>query len=438
MKWKIPVVLLVLLIFLALTTVIAPAILLAANPTELEQQIENVRKQREALVAEQKKLQAELEAVNRESQSLGSAVRSLDATRKKLAADISLTQSKISSASLTIRSLENTMSDKERQIAAHRKAMAATLARISEYDARPLMLSLLSATELSDMWGDRSQLENLSDRLREETDVLREIRLALNQEKEEKERVKNEQVSLQGQLSGQKSVVEENKKAKEKLLAETRNKEAEYQKLLAANIANQKQFEEDLFRLESELRIILDPSLIPVVRHSVIYWPLDQIYVTDPFGHLKERYHNGVDFRAAMGTPVKAVLGGIVEGTGNTDEKNAQYKREGKPPCISYGRWILIKHHNGLSSVYAHLSGSLVKTGQTVKTGEIIGYSGGAYGVNGSGYSFGPHLHLGLFASQGVEIRPLTTSKGGCKETYMPIARGTDAYLDPLAYLPPL
>lgn len=415
---------------------VIPLVLNAASPGELEQQINNVRREREALLEEQKKLQAELDAVNKESRSLGSAVKSLDATRKKLATDISITQSKITSTNLTIQSLENTMSEKERQIVTHRKAITDTLSALSEYDSKPLLLSLLAYVQLSDVWRDNSQLAGLNDRLTEEIDTLRETRKILNQEKEQKEKVKKEQLSLKGQLSGQKSVVEENQKAKEKLLAETKNKEAEYQKMLDENLARQKEFEEDLFRLESELRITLDPSLIPVARHGVLSWPLDKIYITDPFGNLKERFHNGTDFRASMGTPVKAVLSGVIEGTGNTDERNAQFKREGKPACVSYGRWILIKHNNGLTSVYAHLSASVVQAGQSVKTGEIIGYSGGAYGANGSGYSFGPHLHLGLLASQGVEIRQLTNSKGGCKETFMPIALGVDAYLDPLAYLP--
>src|SRR3989339_1618745 len=96
----------------------------AANSSELEQQIEQVRREREVLIEEQKKLEAELEAVNRESRSLGSTVKSLDATRKKLAKDISITRSRITSADLTIRSLENTMGEKERQIAVHRKAIA--------------------------------------------------------------------------------------------------------------------------------------------------------------------------------------------------------------------------------------------------------------------------------------------------------------------------
>lgn len=431
MRWKTIITLSVLIIFL-------PIISGAANPAELQKQIEQVKTERENLIEEQKKLQAELEAINKESQSLGSVVKSLDATKKKLAADISVTQSKIKSTNLTIQSLENIMSDKERQIITHRKAIADTLLSLSEYDSRPLLFNLLASAQLSEIWRDRSELEGLNTRLEEEINTLRETKKILNQEKEQKEKTKEEQVSLQGQLSGQKSVVEENQKAKEKLLAETKSTEAAYQKLLAENIARQKQFEEDLLRLETELKITLDPSLIPDARHSILSWPLDKIYITDPFGQRPDRFHNGVDFRASMGTPVKAVLSGIIEGAGNTDEMNAQYKKEGKPACVSYGRWILIKHGNGLSTVYAHLSASIVKVGQNVKTGQIIGYSGGAYGADGSGYSFGPHLHLGLFASQGVEIRQLTNSKGGCQKIYMPIALGIDAYLDPLAYLPAL
>lgn len=406
----------------------------AANPTQLEQQIEQVRREREVLLEEQKKLQAELEAVNRESQTLGSTVKSLDATRKKLVKDISITQSKITSTNLTIRSLENTISEKEQQIVVHRKAIADTLSTLSEYDARPLLLNLLSSTELSDIWRDKSQLEGLNDRLGEEINVLRETRKVLSQEKEQKEKVKAEQVSLKGQLSGQKSVVEENQKAKEQLLAETKNKETEYQKMLAENLARQKEFEEDLFRLESELKITLDLSLIPSPQHGILSWPLSKIYITDPFGQRPERFHNGVDFRASVGTPVKAILSGTVQGMGNTDDQKG---------CYSYGRWVLIKHANGLTSIYAHLSASIVKTGQNVQTGGIIGYSGGYPRAYGSGNSGGPHLHLGLFASQGVEIRPFTSERyiktgAGCNNVYMPIARGISAYLDPLAYLPSL
>ena len=412
---------------------IMPVILSAANPSELEQQIEQVRQEREVLIKEQKKLETELEIVNKESQSLGSAVKSLDAARKKLAKDISITRSRITSTNLTIRLLENTMSEKEGQISIHRKAIAFTLSTLSEYDSRPLILSLLSSTGLSDLWRDRSQIEGLDSRLKEEIGVLRETRKILSQEKEQKEKAKKEQVSLQSQLSGQKSVVEENKKDKEKILAETKNTEALYQKMLAENLARQKEFEEDLFRLESELNIALDPSLIPEARKGILSWPLEKVYITSPFGMRSTGFHGGVDFRASVGTPVVAIASGVVEGTANSDDQKG---------CYSFGRWIFIRHPNGLSSVYAHLSASLVRAGQTIRKGEMNGYSGGYPRAYGSGNSRGPHLHLGLFASQGIEIRSFTSQKykdtgSGCHNVFIPIS-DIKAYLDPLAYLPVL
>jgi len=424
------------LILLLLSSVLVlPKPSFGADTTVLQKQIEQVNKERQALIAEQEKLERELEAVNKEAKTLGGAVNSLDATRKKIQADINLTQSKINSANLNIQSLENSMTKKESQIVVHRQAISDALQAISEYGSRSWWFDVLASSNLSDVWRDRSQIEGLTGKLEEEIGVLRETRDILNKEKEAKEKVINEQAKLKAELGGQKSIVEENKKAKETLLAQTKNKEAEYQKLLQENIARQKQSESDLFRLESELQIALDPSLIPKAKHSILSWPLDNIYITGVFGTTvgglqlyKQGFHNGVDFRASQGTKVKAVLSGTVEGTGNTDEQKG---------CYSYGRWVLIKHDNGLTSIYAHLSASIVKAGQRVETGQTIGYSGGQPGVFGSGYSTGPHLHLGLFASQGVEIRQFTTSIG-CKQVYVPISKGTDAYLDPLAYLPTL
>lgn len=424
MKWKIFVVLAI----VALT----PLVLEAADPNALSAEIEAVRRERGALVEEQRRLQAELLKVNLESRTLGSAVKSLDTIKKKLAADIRVTQSKIASTDLNIRQLENSVTTAERRISAHQKAIKTAIQTLSRYDSRPLLLDILATASFSDVWHDRTELEDLSTELDKEVKNLRETKVALTQEKERKEQAKEEILSLRNELNGQKVVVEESKKAKERLLAETKNKEALYQQLLAENLRRQKEFEEDLFRLESELNITLNPDLIPTQRMGLLSWPLGNIYITQRFGRTAgaarlyaSGSHNGVDFRATHGTPVLAMLGGVVEGTGNTDEQRG---------CGSYGRWILIKHENGLSSVYAHLSGSIVTTGQEIKTGQVIGYSGGSPGVFGSGYSTGPHLHAGLFASQGVSIRQFVESRG-CKQVFVPIA-DVKAYLDPLAYLP--
>lgn len=420
----------ILFISLSLATTVS-----ALTTNELSSQIDAAKREREALIVEQQKLQAELDKISKESQSLGTAVKSLDATKKKLNADIKVTQSKISSTDLNIKMLEKNVNVAERQMSAHHTAIRSALKTISGYDSTPLIISVLASSNLSDLWKDRSQLAGLSDSLSDEVDNLRETKSTLLEEKKKKEEAKQEIVSLNKELTSQKVVVEESQKAKQKLLAETKNKEAEYQKLIQENLARQKESEEDLSRLETELQITLDPSLVPKAKHSLLSWPLDMVYVTQKFGRTvgaaklyASGSHNGVDFRASQGTPVKAMLSGVVEGAGNTDEQRG---------CYSYGRWILIKHNNGLSSVYSHLSASLVKKGDEIRTGQVIGYSGGTPRSFGAGYSTGPHLHVGLFASQGVEVRLFTTSKG-CKNVYVPIALGANAYLDPLAYLPSL
>jgi murein DD-endopeptidase MepM/ murein hydrolase activator NlpD len=108
----------------------------------------------------------------------------------------------------------------------------------------------------------------------------------------------------------------------------------------------------------------------------------------------------------------------VVEGVGDTDVVC---------PGASFGKWVFIRYDNGLASTYAHLSLITAKAGQRVSTGDVVGYSGN------TGYSTGPHLHMSLYAGQGVKISTLKSSV--CQGTYtMPIA-DTKAYLDPLIYL---
>jgi murein DD-endopeptidase MepM/ murein hydrolase activator NlpD len=87
----------------------------------------------------------------------------------------------------------------------------------------------------------------------------------------------------------------------------------------------------------------------------------------------------------------------------------------------------MVKHSNGLSTLYAHLSLQSVKVGDEVDTGQLLGYSGN------TGYSTGPHLHFGVYASQGVKVSYLPGS-ANCRNVLMPLA-DPKAYLNPLSFL---
>jgi murein DD-endopeptidase MepM/ murein hydrolase activator NlpD len=126
-----------------------------------------------------------------------------------------------------------------------------------------------------------------------------------------------------------------------------------------------------------------------------------------------------VDFGIPTGTAVLSSASGIVKGTGDTDAVC---------PGASYGKWVLIEHPFGLSTLYAHLSVIQVNEGTDVSAGSVIGYSGD------TGYSTGPHLHYTVYATQGVKITERKSRV--CKGSYrMPLA-DLRAYLNPLSYLP--
>lgn len=112
--------------------------------------------------------------------------------------------------------------------------------------------------------------------------------------------------------------------------------------------------------------------------------------ITATFGEHGRRWfrgvHTGIDFRVNVGTPVRAIKRGTV----------IYAAWHG-----SYGRKIMIRHPDGVVSLYAHLSRINVKVGDTVKAGQRIGRSGR------SGNVTGPHLHLEIHRN-GEPINPMS------------------------------
>lgn len=95
--------------------------------------------------------------------------------------------------------------------------------------------------------------------------------------------------------------------------------------------------------------------------------------VTSTFGQRWGRDHDGIDIAAAIGTNVRAFMGGKVSFSGWQD---------------GYGNLVILDHGNGLKTYYGHNSKLLVKVGQTVDTSAIIAKSGN------TGRSTGPHIHF--------------------------------------------
>ena len=110
------------------------------------------------------------------------------------------------------------------------------------------------------------------------------------------------------------------------------------------------------------------------VRRYVM--PIKGNYVTSHYGYRPQfgRTHKGIDLRAAVGDTVYSAFSGRVRLT--------RFERGG------YGFYVIVRHENGLETVYGHLSRFLVKPDQYVKAGQPIALSGN------TGRSTGPHLHF--------------------------------------------
>ncbi|MDL2290322.1 peptidoglycan DD-metalloendopeptidase family protein [Paludibacteraceae bacterium OttesenSCG-928-F17] len=115
--------------------------------------------------------------------------------------------------------------------------------------------------------------------------------------------------------------------------------------------------------IPDSIRINCADFIIPVEGH-----------ITSKFGARRYRYHYGTDLKLYLGEPVKVAFSGKV--------RIIDYERKG------YGHYVVIRHNNGLETVYAHLSKVMVEHNQVVEAGDVIALGGN------TGRSTGPHLHF--------------------------------------------
>lgn len=420
----------------------------AQSAADLQAQIDANNRQLDTLKADIATFQKQLDAVGTKKNTLQSTISSLTLSQKQLATQIQITQNKIASANLQIQQLTLSIGDKEASITAGQNAIAKALRTVAEDEQSPFITSLVSARTFGDAWRIADQISQFNNALRDNINNLRAVRTELASNRDEVTKVKASLVSLQNDLTLQKRSVDANKVAQQKLLVDTKNQESNYQKIIAQKQAAEKSFEQELLNLQSQLNLIVHPNLLPKVGSGVLSWPFSNAFmltctqrknvfgnlfcITQYFGNTpfstanaqiyNGHGHNAIDIGAPIGTPVYAALGGTVLDTGNTDLVSG---------CYSFGKWVMVIHGNGLSTLYSHLSSIDVVKGQQVNTRQLIGLSGM------TGYATGPHLHFGVYATEGMQIMTLKQFRGaaaGCANAKMPVATLT-AYLNPLSYL---
>jgi murein DD-endopeptidase MepM/ murein hydrolase activator NlpD len=134
----------------------------------------------------------------------------------------------------------------------------------------------------------------------------------------------------------------------------------------------------------------LDSVKLQEINGDLFIWPTSNRAITSNYGWRtspithSRLFHNGLDIRGRVGQPVYAAMSGRVSFVGYD---------------AVYGNHIVIAHHSGYRTMYAHLSAVNVKQGARVSTGQTIGR------VGNTGASTGPHLHFTVYKN-GVTVNP--------------------------------
>ncbi len=416
-----------------LLLVTPPSVFAQSEIDKLRNEIDSRSNRLSEIEAEIAKFEADLKVVGSEKKTLQSAINQLELERKKVNAEISRTENLITSTDLQINKLVLEMDKTEKKVAETKSAISEIIRSEYKSDDNSLIELLLGNEKLSDFWSVYQAQNDIRSSLADKVTELGSFHSLLDEQRGDNQDKRSDLTSLKDQYSDQNEVLTSNKQERAKLLEVTKNEEKNYQQLLASKESAREQILKEMRDFESKLQFILDPNTIPTSGTKVFNWPLEKIIITQYFGGTEfaarnagiyggRAYHPGVDFGTPRGTPILAPLSGTVRATGNTDLV---------PGCYSWGKWTLVDHPNGLTTLYAHQDVISVTPGQKVTTGEAIGYSGS------TGYSTGPHLHFTLYASKGVSVRQFNEIKSvtSCGAASTPVA-ATDAYLDPMLYLP--
>ncbi len=400
--------------------------------SDIEAELEAKQKAKAALEAELREDQKKLDAVSAQKNTLNRAVTELDLTGKKLGTEVKLTQSKINETESTIQNLNLTIVEKENRIHTFQDTIGVGIQSLHDFDNEPFIISVLAKGSITEAMKEADERRNLNRSMGQAIHELFTEKELLALDKKDREEKKEKLLDYKGEVLVQKTEVDKNKSDKTVLLNQTKAEEENYKKIIAEKQKLQAQFESDLAALEAKLEFNLDPDSYPKAKHGILAWPTEHVLVTQGFGLTESSYklyqyrtgawkgkHAGVDLRANSDR-VMAMADGVVLGAGNTDTVC---------PKASTGIWVLIKHDNGLASTYFHLSQTLVKAGQRVKTGDLIAYSGN------TGYSTAPHLHIGVMPAGVVSIQ--TWASAGCPgKNYTTPVVANSFYLNPLDYLP--
>lgn len=386
----------------------------AATQIDLNKAIEEKIRVLQETNAQVEKTQKEIEGAKGQKRTLKQELQRLDYGINQLNLSIRSAEINISKLSLELEVFQFDIDETEREIAVKQLAIKKFLRHLQQRDRESLTVAFLKRQSLAGLFFELQGMNLLNQQFSDEVIGLQKLQASLESKFVERSNKKSQVETENRNLKHRRGILSDQKENRGVLLAETQSKEKLYQKQLEELEKKQLVIGVEIEKIEEELRRTFDPSILPIKRPGVLAKPVSGP-ISQEYGHTsvgrrlyKNGFHNGVDFGVPLGTPVYAAADGEVAAVGNNGR-------------LQYGKYILIRHNNNLSTLYAHLSSQQVGIGQKINRGDFVGYTGT------TGYSFGPHLHFTVYWAPSVRLEKFSN----CNCGLVPLG----ITIDPLDYL---
>lgn len=292
--------------------------------------------------------------------------------------DITKLQTQLDGVNTQIAEKEVIIKEQENKYIEQKKLLEERLVALYESGTTSYLDMLLSSEDLSDFISNYYLIEQMAEADEALLEKIENTKKSIEEEKEYLVSAKAEIETTKQNIEQKKSSLATSINKKQAVVTSLTAEEAELQ-------AQLEEFEEDKRRIQSELAKLASNYKGEVVAPSAAGYicPIPgrtkRNITTGYYGY---KGHTGVDFACSSGTTIVAVKSGTVVTSTALRNSKGKYR--------SYGEYVVIDHHDGTMTLYAHmLSGSrAVSVGQSVSQGQQIGQ------VGSTGNSTGPHLHF--------------------------------------------
>ena len=401
-------------VMIALILVSQNVISYAANKKDLQNEQSEIDNKIDALQKEQEEIEAQKSEAMKNVESL---IYKISDSEK----EISNLKEKVSSLKSQIETKEKDIEQKNKEYNEQEKLLDARVIALYENGSMSYLDMLLTASSLTDFLAKYYAASELIEYDKELIKETQEKKAQIEREKAELEVNKKE---LDESLAEQEQKASELKKLKsekqsqvDKLTAEEKENQAELEK-----------FEQDKREIEAELKRIAEEEAKKNNNsgNNIVSNPSASGYISPIPGTSKKNItcgfygyagHDGVDYGGHYGKAIVAVKAGTVEISRAKTGSIKNYDRNGKylGSYSSYGEYIVINHHDGTMTLYAHgLAGSrLVKAGDKVKQGQQIMTVGNTGNVMSGGKRpsqsnplLGAHLHFEVWVNGTTRVNP--------------------------------